>query len=108
VTAGQTQQRAVVDDADASAVAAFLSKLRGTYDVSQVVMFGSRARGNHRPDSDLDLAVVLNGQRGDFIAVTLDIAGLAFDVLLETCVLVQAFRCGAMISSTRNGLPIRT
>jgi hypothetical protein len=46
---------------------AFLGKLSSTYDVVEVIMFGSRARGDHRPDSDLDLAIVLNGPRGDFI-----------------------------------------
>jgi antitoxin ChpS len=76
---------------DHRAVSAFLEKLRGTYDVSQTIMFGSRARGDNRPDSDLDLAVVLNGKRGDFIDTKLDMAGLAFDVLMETGVLVQAF-----------------
>jgi len=71
--------------------AAFLGKLSGTYDVAEVIMFGSRARGDHRPDSDLDLAIVLNGPRGDFIDTKLDMAGIAFDVLMETGVLVQPF-----------------
>ena len=73
------------------AALAFLARLRGTYDIAQAIMFGSRARGDHRPDSDLDLAIVLNGQRGDFIDTKLDMAGVAFDVLMETGVLVQAF-----------------
>jgi hypothetical protein len=51
----------------------------------------ARARGVHRPDSDLDLAVVLKGQRRDFIDTKLDMAGIAFDVLMETGVLVQLF-----------------
>jgi antitoxin ChpS len=76
---------------DNGAVSAFLEKLRGTYDVSETIMFGSRARGDNRPDSDLDLAIVLNGERGDFIDTKLDMAGLAFDVLMETGILVQAF-----------------
>jgi predicted nucleotidyltransferase len=54
-------------------------------------MFGSRARGDHRPDSDLDLAIVLNGPRGDFIDTKLDMARIAFDVLMDTGVLVQPF-----------------
>jgi len=29
-------------------------------DPNRVVLFGSRARGEHRPDSDLDLAVILD------------------------------------------------
>src|SRR5664279_2224879 len=76
---------------DTRAVSAFVAKLRGTYDVSETILFGSRARGDNRPDSDLDLAVVLNGMRGDFIDTKLDMAGLAFDVLMETGVLVQPF-----------------
>jgi predicted nucleotidyltransferase len=77
--------------ADRAVAMAFLEKLRGTYDVARAIMFGSRARGDHGPDSDLDLAVILNGGRGDLIDVKLDMAGIAFDVLLETGVLVQAF-----------------
>ena len=70
---------------------AFLRKLAGTYDVAEAILFGSRARGDHRPDSDLDLAIVLHGRRGDFIETKLDMAGIAFDALLETGVLVQPF-----------------
>ncbi len=51
----------------------------------------ARARGDHRSDSDLDLAEHHNGKRGDFIDTKLDMAGLAFDVLLETGLLVQPF-----------------
>jgi predicted nucleotidyltransferase len=69
----------------------FLEKLRTTYEVARAIMFGSRARGDHRPDSDLDLVIVLNGRRGDFIDTKLDMAGIAFDVLMETGVLVQPF-----------------
>ena len=67
----------------------FLGKLSGTYNVAQAIVFGSRARGDHRPDSDLDLAIVLNGDRRDFIDTKLDMAGIAFDVLMETGILVQ-------------------
>jgi predicted nucleotidyltransferase len=76
---------------DKRTVSVFLEKLRGTYDVSGTILFGSRARGDNRPDSDLDLAVVLNGKRGNVIDTKLDMAGLAFDVLMETGILVQAF-----------------
>ena len=70
---------------------AFLRRLPASYEVAQAILFGSRARGEHRPDSDLDLAVVLRGRRGDFIDTKIDMAGFAFDVLMETGVLVQPF-----------------
>ena len=77
-------------EAERRVVAAFLSKL-SAYQVEQAILFGSRARGDQRPDSDLDLAIVLKGQRGDFIETKLDMAGFAFDVMMETGILVQPF-----------------
>lgn len=88
MTTDEVKQRAA---GDRRVVSVFIERLRGFYDVSEVIMFGSRARGDNKPDSDLDLAVVLNGQRGDFLDTKLDMAGIAFDVLMETGVLVQAF-----------------
>jgi hypothetical protein len=54
-------------ETERSVARAFLRRLPPGYHVAQAILFGSRARGDHRPDSDLDLAVVLEGQRGDFI-----------------------------------------
>ena len=54
------------------------------------LVYGSRARGDHKPDSDADLAVILKGERGDRYKVSGDMAGIAFDVMLETGILVQA------------------
>lgn len=68
----------------------FLSRLRGRYSVRECVVFGSRARGTHAPESDIDLAVVLDGPEGNRIAVALDMAGIAFGVMLETNLLVEA------------------
>ena len=69
---------------------AFLRRLHGRYSVREAILFGSRARGSHGTDSDADIAVVLNGRRGDRTAAALDMAGMAFDVLMETGVLVEA------------------
>jgi uncharacterized protein len=76
-------------EADRAVAHAFLRRLPRHYDVAQAILFGSRARGDHRADSDLDLAVVLRGRREDFIDTKLAMAGVAFDVLMETGVLVQ-------------------
>ena len=79
-----------LDEETGLAARAFMRRLEGRYSVIQAFLFGSRARGAHSPDSDADIAVVLTGARGDRTAAALDMAGIAFDVLLETGVLVEA------------------
>src|SRR5580658_5482363 len=39
----------------------FLGRVSARYPVKFAILFGSRARGTHRPDSDVDLGVVLRG-----------------------------------------------
>ena len=53
-------------------------------------MFGSRAPGDHRPDNDAGIAVILEGERGDRYEVSGHMAGIAFEVMLETVIFVQA------------------
>jgi predicted nucleotidyltransferase len=53
-------------------------------DLAGAYVFGSRARGTHRPDSDADVAVLLRGEHGRFLQTKLAMADIAFDVLLET------------------------
>lgn len=72
------------------AVLVFREKLSGRFDAVQLILFGSRARGDYHLESDADVAVILGGQSGDFVETKLAMAGLAFDVLVETGVLIQA------------------
>jgi uncharacterized protein len=51
--------------------------------LERLVLFGSRARGDARPDSDWDVAVVLRGHDGD-LEEAFRLADLAYDLLLET------------------------
>lgn len=37
--------------------------LRAHFPVEQVILFGSKARGQSSPDSDMDLLILLHGQR---------------------------------------------
>lgn len=67
----------------------FLERLEGRYPVRGGVLFGSRARASHQADSDADLAVVLAGSSGDRRSASREMAGIAFDVLMETGVLVD-------------------
>lgn len=62
----------------------FLDRIKGEYPVAEAWLYGSRARGDHRADSDIDVAVILEGPRGSASAISADMAGTAADVLLET------------------------
>ncbi|MGO9005952.1 MAG: recombinase family protein [Beijerinckiaceae bacterium] len=84
-------QRVPALDKDTERAArAFMRRLEGKYPLIEGIVFGSRARGDYRPDSDADLAVVLKGKRGDRWAAVRDMARIAFDVMLETGILVEA------------------
>ena len=67
----------------------FLRRVSVRYSVKAALLFGSRARGTHRADSDVDVAVLLRGPRGKLMDTSLDMADIAFDVLLETNVYIQ-------------------
>ncbi len=54
-----------LDPATEHAARAFLEKVAGRYEVIGAIVLGSRARRNHRADSDADVAVLLRGQRPD-------------------------------------------
>jgi predicted nucleotidyltransferase len=79
-----------VDPLTARAADEFLKRVASHYPVSRAILFGSRARHDNTAESDADIAVILRGERGERTDITLDMAGTAFDVLLETGVLVGA------------------
>lgn len=66
------------------AVRRFLELAQERFQPQGAIVFGSRARGTHRMDSDADVAVLLAGQHQRMVATKLAMADLAFDVLLET------------------------
>ncbi|MFT3961647.1 nucleotidyltransferase domain-containing protein [Propionivibrio sp.] len=71
------------------AVRRFLASIAGRYDVAGAIVYGSRARGTHTPDSDADVAVLLRGEHQRFLSAKLDMADAAFDILLETGILIS-------------------
>jgi predicted nucleotidyltransferase len=78
-----------IDHDTEMAVRRFLELIESRYDISSVIVYGSRARGTHRPDSDADVAVLLCGDHHPFLAAKLQMADAAFDVLLETGILIS-------------------
>lgn len=78
-----------LDTQTLSATRLFVAQVSARYDTAGAVLFGSRARQTHHADSDADVAVLLRGGHQPFLKTKLDMADLAFDVLLETGVRVQ-------------------
>ncbi|SEL54774.1 Nucleotidyltransferase domain-containing protein [Ectothiorhodospira marina] len=78
-----------IDHRTEEAVRRFLALISSRYDVARAIVYGSRARGTHRPDSDADVAVLLRGEHQRFLPTKLDMADIAFDVLLETGILIS-------------------
>lgn len=82
-------QVTIIDPDTERAARAFIARVASQYELAGAILFGSRARQNHRPDSDADIAVLLPGPRGHFLDTKLALADIAYEVLLETGVLIQ-------------------
>jgi predicted nucleotidyltransferase len=78
-----------IDPDTLKAVRSFLDLIANRYDSVAAIVYGSRARGTHRPDSDADVAVILRGEPQRFLPAKLEMADVAFDVMLETGILIS-------------------
>ncbi len=72
-----------VDAQTENAIRIFLAAIAPRYAIAGAILYGSRARGTHRPDSDADLAVLISGEHDPRMPTALAMADVAYDVLLE-------------------------
>ena len=79
----------IIDTETLNAVQSFERAVAARYDISGAILFGSRARKSHHPESDADVAVLLHGYPGKFVATKLEMADIAYDVLLDTGIRIQ-------------------
>jgi predicted nucleotidyltransferase len=94
----------------ATVISPILAKFRAALDamygerIERVVLYGSQARGEARPDSDYDVAVFLNGMNGpsDRWTEADKIAVAATNILNETGAVIHAmpYRAGAYLERT--------
>jgi predicted nucleotidyltransferase len=72
-----------------SAARDFAHRVAAAWPVRGAPLFGSQARGNAHAGSDTDVAVLLNGAAGDFVATKLALDDVAYDVLLDSGIRIQ-------------------
>ena len=113
-----TEQK--LDEATEKAVQQFRQRMGADFAVKEVIVFGSRARGDHRPDSDADVAVLLEGVHKSFLDTKLKMSDVAYDVLLDTGINIsplpiwmdewehpQAYSNPALLANVaREGVPV--
>ena len=78
----------------------FRAALAATYGdrLERAVLFGSRARGEARPDSDYDIAVFIRAPDRWFDEVV-RLAGLGTDILMDTGAVIQPSRSGRALTT---------
>jgi antitoxin ChpS len=67
----------------------FARRVALNWPLQSAVLFGSQARGDAYLGSDTDVAVLLEGTPGDFVATKLALDDVAYDVLLDSGVHIQ-------------------
>lgn len=78
-----------IADADTeSAVRKFMAWIPADLPAERVLLYGSRARGDFRPDSDADVAVILRHGADDW-KLLWTLTGLAYDIFFDTGIMIQ-------------------
>jgi len=79
----------MLDPSTERAARAFVNAIEKLPPVVGAVMYGSRARGDHKPDSDADFAILLLGPQGSTVNTILDMIDAAYAVELESGIFVS-------------------
>ena len=81
--------QAIQSPAVLNAARDFERRVALAWPLQSAMLFGSQARGNADAGSDTDVAVLLQGQPGDFVATKLALDDVAYDVLLDSGIRIQ-------------------
>jgi len=77
-----------IDSKTEEALRKFLARVPADIGVERAFLYGSRARGDYKVESDADLALVLRKQADDW-QLLWDLSGLAYEIYLETGIMIQ-------------------
>ena len=72
-----------------TATRAFSERIAHAYPTQKAILFGSRARGTEHDESDVDVAIILNGVVGPFIKTKMAMNDIAYDILLDIGIRIQ-------------------
>lgn len=87
-----------------SDVRKFMARIPADLPVERVLLYGSRARGDFRPDSDADVAVILRHGAGDWKLLWM-LTGLAYDVFVDTGIMIQPVPVSSRDWADPDGFP---
>ena len=90
------EERPPTDEDVRRALSSYTGTLRAHYGARllDVVLFGSRARCDQRPDSDADVAVILANGDWRFWREKMILADLAYEALTENGLVIQPWPIG--------------
>jgi predicted nucleotidyltransferase len=79
------EERKALDD--------FVADVRQHYGTRlvDILVFGSRARGDARPDSDVDLVVILEDGNWEFREEMMLLSDMAYDAMIDPGIWIQAW-----------------
>lgn len=91
------EERPATEDEVELALQAFARAVRSHYGerVRGLALFGSRARRDHHPESDADVAVILEDGDWSFWREKMVLAGLAYDQIMTFGVAIQSWPISA-------------
>lgn len=88
-----SEERPPTEEEVRRALTSYAAAVRAHYGarLHDVVLFGSRARGDAKPDSDADLAVIIEDSDWGFWTEKMVLAGIAYEPLIEFGLQIQSW-----------------
>ena len=89
------------------ALGAYIDRVQAHYGprLHDIIVFGSRARGDHKAESDVDLAIILRDDDWRFWSEKFVIADFSYEALMDADLVVQGWPVALTAWQSPNGHP---